>query len=163
MDKNITKKSYSRHFRSDEITDKEIEKIIEVLNKNTSLLYDKNPVTTSEVVRTAIHHYCAEVTNTEYQDTYVQLIRDQLLQVLDPMMNVILETVKSEIEKYCTENNHDLHVYGEEISAYLRILFTAMILKTDEAKLKEYLLENHPVDNIVREVTESKLKNKEGK
>ena len=88
------KKSNYQHFRSNDITDHQLEEIGKVLNANPSLLNETGRITNSQIIRNAIHHYYAEVTNSDSQDVYVQLIRDQLSQLLQPMTKAIIENQK---------------------------------------------------------------------
>lgn len=87
-------KSNYQHFRSDDITDHQLEEMGKILNANASLLSDMGRITNSQIIRNAIHHYYAEVTKGDTQDANVKLIRDQLSQILNPEINEIIDSLQ---------------------------------------------------------------------
>lgn len=158
----VMKKSNYKHFRSDEITDHQLSEIERVLNSNPSLLDETGRTTYSQIIRTAIHHYYAEVTNNDSQDVYVQLIRDQLSQVLQPMTKAIVDSLTAEIRKSKDQNNHDINVYGEENLTALKILLSAVRGGPDTYdEAMKYCLEESLYDKVIRAVADHNLKEKE--
>ncbi|MCH4020001.1 MAG: hypothetical protein LKE61_03910 [Erysipelotrichaceae bacterium] len=158
----VMKKSNYKHFRSDEITDHQLSEIERVLNSNPSLLDETGRTTYSQIIRTAIHHYYAEVTNNDSQDVYVQLIRDQLSQVLQPMTKAIVDSLTAEIRKSKDQNNHDINVYGEENLTALKILLSAVRGGPDTYdEAMKYCLEESLYDKVIRDVADHNLKEKE--
>ena len=95
-------KSNYQHFRSDYITDHQLEEIGKILNANPSLLNETGRITNSQIIRNAIHHYYAEVTNSDSQDANNQIIRDQLSQILNPEINEII----SSLQRVSSKLNH---------------------------------------------------------
>lgn len=155
-----TRKTTSQHFRSDKNTDREIAEIEKIVNANPSVLNETGRITQSQIIRTAIHHYYAEVTNSDVQDVYVQLIRDQLSQVLQPMTKAIIDSVTSEIRKGIDQNNHDIHVFGQKELVALKIILNAFQIQGDDSieAIKDYCLTENVYDKVIDEVTEQRLK-----
>jgi len=156
------RKTKDQHFRSDEITESQLADIEKLLNSNSSLLDDSGVISRSQIIRTAIHHYYAEVTNNDSQDVYVQLIRDQLSQVLQPMTKAIVDSLTAEIRKSKDQNNHDINVYGEENLTALKILLSAVRGGPDTYdEAMKYCLEESLYDKVIRDVADHNLKEKE--
>lgn len=156
------KKSNYQHFRSNDITDHQLEEIGKVLNANPSFLNETGRITNSQIIRNAIHHYYAEVTNSDSQDVYVQLIRDQLSQLLQPMTKAIIDSLTAEIRKSKDQNNHDINVYGEENLTALKILLSAVRGGPDTYdEAMKYCLEESVYDKVIRDVADHNLKEKE--
>lgn len=153
-------KSNYRHFRTNEITNNELETIKKIVNANPSLLNETGEISTAQIIRTAIHHYYAEVTNSDVQDVYVQLIRDQLSQVLQPMTKAIIDSLSAEIRKGTDQNNHDIHVFGQKELVALKIILNAFQIQGDDSieAIKDYCLTENVYDKVIDEVTEQRLK-----